>query len=141
METNGKIPITVKVQINAPIEKVWKKWTNPNDIVKWNNASDDWYTPKAENDLRRGGRFSYRMESRDGSTGFDFGGVYQKVMVYREIDYVLGDGRRVKIIFSPVKNTTEVVETFEAESTNSIELQRNGWQSILDNFKKYTEEH
>ncbi|MFA6128656.1 MAG: SRPBCC family protein [Bacteroidales bacterium] len=141
METTNKTPITVKAQINANVEKVWKKWTNPDDIIHWNHASDDWISPRAENDLRRGGQFNIRMEAKDGSTGFDFSGVYEKVMLHKEIDYVLGDGRKVRIIFSPVKNKTEVIETFDAENTNPVELQRQGWQSILDSFKKYTEAH
>jgi uncharacterized protein YndB with AHSA1/START domain len=139
METTVKTPITVKASINAPIEKVWKRFTNPDDIVKWNSASDDWHTPRAENDLRRGGHFTYRMEARDGSTGFDFDGIYEKVLVYREIDYKIGDGRKVRILFNPVKNKTEVIETFESEETNPIELQRQGWQAIMNNFKKYVE--
>lgn len=141
MGSTDKTPITVQAQINAPIEKVWGKWTNPNDIVHWNHASDDWFTPRAQNDLRIGGHFNIRMEARDGSMGFDFSGVYQEVQVNREIGYILDDGRRVKILFSPIKNKTEVIETFESESSNPIEIQRNGWQSILDNFKKYTEAH
>jgi len=139
METTAKTQITVKASINAPIEKVWKRWTNPDDIVKWNNASDDWCTPRAENDLRRGGHFNIRMESRDGNAGFDFAGTYEKVLVYREIDYKIGDGRKVKILFSHIKNKTEVIETFESEDENPIDMQRNGWQAIMNNFKKYVE--
>ena len=131
--------ITIKATVNAPLEKVWNAWSNPDDIIKWNSASDDWHTPKAENDLRTGGKFLSRMEAKDGSWGFDFGGVYDNVEKHKVIEYTMGDGRKVKVTFTGNGNTTEVVETFDPESENSIEMQRNGWQSILDNFKKYTE--
>jgi uncharacterized protein YndB with AHSA1/START domain len=139
MESKEKTIISVQTKINASIEKAWKFWTTPEDIVKWNNASDDWQTTKAENDLRVGGKFDYRMEARDGSTGFDFIGVYTKVKINKLIDYTIGDGRQVKVVFSTLGDKTEVAETFEAEDTYSIEIQRNGWQCILNNFKKYTE--
>jgi uncharacterized protein YndB with AHSA1/START domain len=139
MESKTKTIIAVGITINAPIEKVWKTWSTPADIVKWNNATDGWHTPRAENDLRVGGHFNYRMEAKDGSMGFDFGGVYKNVILHKQIDYVIGDGRNVKIIFSYSKNHTEINETFEAKSENPIEMQRGGWQAILDNFKKYAE--
>jgi len=135
----GKTQITVRATINAPIEKVWKFWTTPEHIIQWNNAADDWHTPRAENDLRVGGKFLSRMEAKDGSIGFDFGGMYQTVKTNELIEYVMGDGRKVKIEFTNNGNETNVVETFEAEETNSIEMQRGGWQAILDNFKRYTE--
>jgi len=135
----GKTQITVRATINAPIEKVWKFWTTPEHIIQWNNAADDWHTPRAENDLRVGGKFLSRMEAKDGSIGFDFGGMYQTVKTNKLIEYVMGDGRKVKIEFTNNGNETNVVETFEAEETNSIEMQRGGWQAILDNFKRYTE--
>jgi uncharacterized protein YndB with AHSA1/START domain len=139
METFEKTSITVQTKVNAPIEKVWKYWTSPADIMKWNNASDDWHTPQAENDLRSGGKFNYRMEAKDGSMGFDFWGIYTDVIINSQMDYTLGDGRIVTILFFKVDNETEIVETFEAEDTNSIEMQQFGWQSILNNFKKYIE--
>jgi uncharacterized protein YndB with AHSA1/START domain len=139
MVSKEKTTISIRTKINAPLNKVWKFWTTPGDIVKWNNASDDWYTPGAENDLRAGGKFNYRMEARDGSMGFNYEGVYTKVALNEQIDYTIGDGRKVKVVFLTSGNSTEIEETFEAESTHSIEIQRNGWQSILDNFKKYTE--
>ena len=134
-----KTVVTVESTIQAPVEKVWEYWTKPEHIMKWNNASDDWHTTRAENDLRVGGKFLSRMEAKDGSTGFDFDGVYDAVKTNELIEYTIGDGRKVKIIFTSNGNETKVVESFEAESTHSIELQRSGWQSILDNFKKYTE--
>jgi len=139
METKEKTIITVQTRIKAPVERVWKLWTMPKDIVKWNNASDDWHTPRAENDLRAGGIFNFRMEAKDGSTGFDFGGVYKTVKTNQLIEYTIGDGRKVRIDFTDSGNETKVVETFEAENVYSIEQQRNGWQAILDNFKKYAE--
>ena len=139
MEKSKKTIIKVQTIIDAPIEHVWKCWTNPEDIVHWNYASDDWHTPKAENNLRVGGSFSYRMEAKDGSMGFDFCGIYDKVFINRQIDYTLGDDRKVSITFSFLNDKTQIVEFFEAEDVNTIELQRGGWQAILDNFKKYTE--
>jgi uncharacterized protein YndB with AHSA1/START domain len=141
METNTNTTITIENTINAPVEKVWKFWTGPEHIKKWNNASADWHTLHAENDLRVGGKFVSRMEAKDGSFGFDFGGVYDDVRLNEFIAYTLGDGRKVKIFFSELGNETKVVETFEAENLNSIEMQKEGWQAILDNFKKYTEEN
>jgi uncharacterized protein YndB with AHSA1/START domain len=134
-----KTLITVEATINAPVEKVWKYWAGPEHITKWCNASDDWHAPKAENDLRVGGKFSTRMEAKDGSFGFDFGGVYDDVKTNELIAYTMGDGRTVKVIFKGEGNTTKVVETFEAETQNPVEMQQGGWQAILDNFKKYTE--
>jgi uncharacterized protein YndB with AHSA1/START domain len=139
METQTKTAITVQVTVNAPIEKVWKHFTTPESITKWNNASPDWHTPHAENDLRPGGKFSYRMEAKDGSFGFDFGGIYDSVEVNKYISYTMGDGRKCELTFTKEGNTVKVVETFEAETENSIELQRGGWQAILDSFKKYAE--
>ncbi len=139
MGTKGKTLITVGVEINAPIGKVWKFWTTPEDIVNWNNASDDWHTPQVNNDLRVGGTFNYRMEAKDGSMGFDFEGIYNTVKTNEKIEYTLGDDRKVNLEFTGNGDKTKVVETFEAESTNLIEMQRDGWQAILDNFKKYAE--
>ncbi|KHO45497.1 MAG: Activator of Hsp90 ATPase 1 family protein [archaeon GW2011_AR3] len=131
--------ITVDVVINAPIEKAWKFYTAPEHVIHWNNASDGWHTPKAVNDLRKGGKFSYRMEAKDGSAGFDFSGMYEEVRQHELIEYSLGDARKVKVIFSKSGAKTMVVVTFDAETENSVELQRKGWQAILNNFKKYTE--
>lgn len=125
--------------VNAPVERVWEYWTNPQHIMKWNSASEDWHTPRAENDLRAGGRFSSRMEARDGSMGFDFEGVYDEVEPHSLISYTMGDGRKVRVTFSENNGFTEIRESFDPESTNPTEMQRMGWQAILDNFKKYSE--
>lgn len=135
----AKQEITIETTVQAPVAKVWEYWTAPEHIVKWNQASDDWHTTRAENDLREGGKFSSRMEAKDGSSGFDFGGVYDEVKQHEYIEYTIGDGRKVKIFFISHDGETKVVETFEAESINSLEMQRGGWQTILDNFRKYTE--
>lgn len=137
MKTN--VNITIEAVINAPVEKVWMAWTTPEHIIKWNNASEDWHTTKATNDLKKGGHFSSRMEAKDGSFGFDFGGVYEEVKVNELLSYVLGDGRKVVVVFESDKDKTKITETFEAEKENPEEMQKNGWQAILNNFKKYTE--
>ncbi len=134
-----KQPITVTTTVKAPIEKVWKYWTRPEHITQWNNASDDWFTPRASNDLRPEGKFNFRMEARNGSFGFDFEGIYNTVKEHEMIEYSIIDGRKVSIRFESDGSQTTVTETFEAENENSMELQQKGWQSILDNFKKYTE--
>lgn len=139
MATIDKKTITVEVTINSQVEKVWSFWTDPKHIVKWNNASKDWHTTKAENDLKAGGRFLSRMEAKDGSMGFDFSGEYSSVVPYKQIKSTLDDGRKVQILFVPKENETTVIETFEAESENTLELQKSGWQAILDNFKKHVE--
>lgn len=135
----SKTLITIETTINAPVEKVWKAWTTPADIVQWNAASDDWHTTKSENDLRTGGKFSSRMEAKDGSMGFDFWGTYDEVKPNELITSTLGDGRKLTVTFINKGDQTEVKEAFEAENENSIEMQKNGWQSILNNFKKHTE--
>jgi uncharacterized protein YndB with AHSA1/START domain len=133
------IAITVRAIIDAPVRKVWEYWTEPKHIIHWNNASDDWYTPRAENDLRVGGKFMSRMEARDGSVGFDFEGTYSQVEPQKLIEYFLGDDRKIQVHFDSVGNKTSITEMFDAESENSLEMQEAGWQSILNNFKKYTE--
>ena len=139
METKEKTIVTVESAVNAPLDKVWDYWTKPEHVTQWNHASDDWHSPRGENDLRPGGKFSFRMEAKDGSFGFDFGGVYDVVKQNEYIEYTLGDGRKVKVNFSGQGNKSKVVERFEAETENSVEMQKGGWQAILDNFKKYTE--
>ena len=139
METGSNTRITVQNSIKAPVQKVWEYWSKPEHIAKWSNASDDWHTPRAENDLREGGKFLSRMEARDGSMGFDFGGVYDEVKEHNRIAYTMGDGRKVEVDFETRGDETKVVETFDAENTHPVEMQRGGWQAILDNFKKYVE--
>ncbi|SIR58965.1 SRPBCC family protein [Paenibacillus macquariensis] len=139
METGDKVTITVETIVHAPVEKVWGYWTEPQHITKWSFASDEWHAPNAENDLRIGGSFLTRMEAKDGSFGFDFGGVYDEVRINEFISYTIGDGRKVAITFISQENDTKVIETFEAESTNPIDMQKAGFQAILDNFKKYSE--
>lgn len=134
-----KNKITIQALINAPIEKVWIYWNTPEHVIKWNNASVDWHTPKAQNDLRKGGKFIYRMEAKDGSIGFDFSGIYEEVISNELISYIMEDGRKVKTIFTKMNIQTEIVTSFDPENENPLELQKTGWQSILDNFKKYAE--
>jgi uncharacterized protein YndB with AHSA1/START domain len=135
----SKTAITIETTVNAPVDKVWEYWSNPVHIKQWCSASPDWHVPGAENDLQTGGKFSTRMEAKDGSFGFDFGGVYDEVKTNELIAYTMGDGRKVNVNFSSEGNTTKVVETFDAEDQNPVEMQRAGWQAILDNFKNYTE--
>jgi len=131
--------ITVETTVNAPVEKAWETFSKPEHITKWAFATDEWHAPRAENDLRTGGKFSTRMEAKDGSMGFDFGGVYDEVREHEHIAYTMGDGRKVKVDFIPEGNNTRIVESFDAETTHSVEMQRGGWQAILDNYRKYTE--
>jgi len=133
--------ITVSSIVEAPVEKVWSYWTTPAHIMNWNNASPDWHTPRSENDLRVGGKFLSHMAAKDGSMGFDFGGTYTAVVPHSLIEYMLGDDRKVRVEFISKGTHTEVIETFDPENQNSHELQRKGWQAILDKFKQYTESH
>jgi uncharacterized protein YndB with AHSA1/START domain len=136
-----KTSIIVEANILAPIEVVWQYFTDPEHVVHWNNASSDWHTPKAENDLQVGGKFSYTMAAKDGSFSFDFWGVYDMVKENQLLEYTLGDNRKVSVAFISVGDDSKIVETFEPENENPIEMQKGGWQSILDNFKKYVEEN
>lgn len=137
----NKVKVTIQAQINASPNKVWDFWTNPKHIVNWNFASDDWCCPRAENDLRVGGKYSARMEAKDKSFGFDFECTYTEVVNLKTINYTMGDGRTAHTTFEPSNNGTKVTTIFDAEGTNSVEMQKNGWQAILNNFKKYTESH
>jgi uncharacterized protein YndB with AHSA1/START domain len=139
METTEKTSITVETVVKAPVEKVWKFWNEPEHIMQWCRASDDWHAPYSENDLRKDGKFKTTMAAKDGSFSFDFEAVYTNVVPHKRIEYNIVDGRKVDVRFSPNGNETKVTETFEAESTNPIEMQRGGWQAILDNFKKHVE--
>jgi uncharacterized protein YndB with AHSA1/START domain len=131
--------IIIETTVKAAIDKVWKHWTSPEDIVNWNHAGDDWHSPFAENNLKENGRFIFRMEAKDGSFGFDFSGIYDKVVQNQVIEYTLDDGRKVKIIFSVVEEGTKIEETFDAETENPEDMQKAGWQMILKNSKKYAE--
>jgi uncharacterized protein YndB with AHSA1/START domain len=131
--------ITVQTIVNASIEKVWQFWTTPAHIMQWCNASSDWHAPYADNDLRIDGRFKTTMAAKDGSMSFDFEGTYTNIETYNSIEYKMDDERAVKIDFIDNGNSTHIVETFDPESINPLEMQEAGWQAILDNFKKYTE--
>lgn len=134
-----KLVITVSVTVRAPLQRVWELFTEPLHIIHWNHASDDWQTSYAESDFRTGGAFLSRMEARDGSEGFDFTGKFTEIIPGNSIASTLDDGRNVHVSFCEKGDTTLVTESFEAEDQNSAELQRSGWQAILDNFKKYAE--
>ena len=134
-----KTKITVECTVNNSIENVWKSWTTPENIVEWNFASEDWYAPKATNDLTVGGKFVFTMSAKDGSMSFDFYGHYTEIILHKSIKYHTGDDRDVSIEFIDNGSSVQIIETFEAEEVNPIEMQRFGWQAILDNFKKYTE--
>lgn len=130
--------ISVQTIVSAPLARVWRAYTAPEDIVRWNAASDDWHTTAATVDLRQGGAFSSRMEARDGSAGFDFAGTYTKVVEHQLIEYVFGD-REARVEFSEGPGGVAVRVTFDAETTHTPEQQREGWQAILDNFKRHVE--
>ncbi len=130
--------ISVETTVHAPIQDVWRAWTTPSDIKEWNAASDDWHTTKASVDLRVGGSFSSRMEAKDGSMGFDFAGTYTRIVPNELIECSFGD-RTLSVEFVPGSSGVTVRETFDAESTHSVEQQRQGWQAILDNFAKHVE--
>ena len=135
-----KHAITIHTNVDAPLENVWSCYTNPEHVIKWNQASPDWHSPWGKNDLRTGGEFVYRMESKDGKQGFDFGGKYDEVREHELIAYTMGDERKVSVEFEPYHGKIRVTVTFEPETMNPVEFQQAGWQSILDSFKKHTEE-
>ena len=131
--------ITVETVVSADLDRVWDAWNNPADIERWNTAQDDWHTTRSTVDLREGGRFLSRMEAKDGSAGFDFEGTYTRVVPRETIEYRMSDGREVRVEFLHTAHGVRVRETFDAETENSPELQRAGWQAILDNFARYVE--
>ncbi len=133
--------ITVQVDVNAPVEKAWRFWTEPAHIMQWNFASDDWQCPSAENDVRVGGKLKARMSAKDQSAGFDFEATYTLVEKFKRLEFALGDARTVQIQFTPTPSGTKITETFDTEGAHSEEMQRSGWQAILDNFKKHVETH
>lgn len=140
MKTKERTSVTVRTTVNAPVEKVWKYFSEPEHITQWAFAVDDWHAPYAENDLRKDGKFKTTMAAKDGSVSFDFAGVYTDVQPHKRIAYTMGDGRKVEVLFEGSGNTTTVTETFDAEDENPVDMQRDGWQAILENFKKHTEE-
>lgn len=131
--------IKIRAMINAGTDKVWKFYTHPEHITKWNFASDDWQCPRATVDLRPGGKHSARMEAKDGSFGFDFEAIYDEILIGEKISYTMTDGRHAEVLFRKIDNHTEITIHFDPEQTNPVELQRDGWQAILNNFKKYVE--
>jgi uncharacterized protein YndB with AHSA1/START domain len=133
--------ILIESKILAPVEVVWQYFTDPEHVVNWNNASPDWHTPKAENDLQVGGKFCYTMAAKDGSFSFDFWGVYDTVKENQLLEYTLGDHRKVSVAFISEEDDTRILETFEPETENSADMQKAGWQAILNNFKNYVEEN
>jgi len=131
--------IVVKTTVYAGIEKVWDYYTNPEHITKWNFADPSWQCPSASNDMRAGGKYSARMEAKDGSFGFDFEAVYDEVAEGERFTYTMPNGRQASVVFKKDGDQTEVTVTFDPETEHPLEMQKNGWQAILDNFKKYTE--
>lgn len=131
--------ITVETRVNVPLAKVWNAWNTPSDITQWNTADPSWHCPSSENDLRVGGKFKHRMEAQDGSFGFDFEGIYNKVELNKEISYTMTDGRKATTLFVEQNGKTIIETTFDAETENEAEFQKQGWQAILNNFVKYVE--
>ena len=131
--------ITVEAATHVPVAKVWKAWNTPGDIMQWNTADPSWHSPSSENDLTVGGKFKHRMEAKDGSFGFDFEGTYDKVELHQEITYTMGDGRKATTLFEEQNGKTTIATTFDAETENDPEFQKQGWQAILNNFVKYIE--
>lgn len=139
VKTEKSPAITVENMVKADAEKVWELWTKPEHIKNWCNASEDWHAPHAENDVRAGGRFKTTMAAKDGSFSFDFEGIYSVAKHAEALEYAMADGRHVSIQFIKQNDGTKIIETFDPETTNSLDMQRSGWQAILDNFKKYAE--
>ncbi|HAA01167.1 MAG TPA: SRPBCC family protein [Flavobacteriales bacterium] len=133
------VKVTVEAKIEQPVEKIWEFYNEPQHITQWNFASPDWHCPSAQSDLRVGGKYISRMEARDGSMGFDFEAIFDEVDLHKKITYTMVDGRKADIFFQPSGNTSNITIVFDAESENSPELQKSGWQAILNNFKTYCE--
>jgi len=131
--------ITVEAAAHVPVAKVWKVWNTPGDIMKWNSPDPSWHSPSSENDLTVGGKFKHRMEAKDGSFGFDFEGVYDNVELHKEITYTMSDGRKATTLFAEENGKTTIATTFDLETENDPEFQKQGWQAILNNFVKYVE--
>lgn len=139
METKNRTKVTIETTVKASPEKVWEYWNEPKHITKWNSASPEWHTPRATNDLRVNGRIVSRMEAKDGSAGFDFGGTYTKVEEPHHLAFTMDDDRKVEVHFQQKGDQIHIKETFEAEEQNPVDFQKQGWQAILDNFKSYIE--
>ena len=139
LRTSNTMKITIETLVKSDLDSVWSAWNNPEDIKQWNAASDDWHTTASTVDLREGGKFSSRMEAKDGSFGFDFEGTYTRVEPQKTIEYVMSDNREVTVEFIDGSDGVIVRETFDAETENDPEMQRSGWQAILDNFAKHVE--
>ncbi|MCB1178942.1 MAG: SRPBCC family protein [Leptospiraceae bacterium] len=133
--------ITIEASIGKDSKKVWEYYTSPEHITKWNFADPSWQCPSAENDMRVGGKYKARMEAKDGSFGFDFEAIYDEVTIGKSFSYTMPDNRNVSVKFNEAGSSTEIEIIFDAESENPVEMQRDGWQSILNNFKKYAEEN
>lgn len=131
--------LTVEATMNAPVSKVWNAWNNPADIMQWNTAHPSWHCPASENDLRVGGKFKNRMEAKDGSFGFDFEGTYDEIVPNQKIAYTMADGRKATTLFTQEDGKTHIATTFDAETENDPEFQKQGWQGILNNFVKHVE--
>lgn len=131
--------ITITTTLNVPVAKVWEYWNEPKHITQWCFASEDWHAPNSTNDLKEGSFFTTRMEAKDGSFGFDLKGIYDHITPHQLIRYHLEDGRNVEVLFSENEGTTTIIEKFDPENINPHEMQQQGWQAILDNFKKYVE--
>ncbi|MGP6140557.1 SRPBCC family protein [Jeotgalibaca sp. A127] len=131
--------IKVATMVDAPMKTVWETWNDPKHIVKWNQASEDWHTTEAKNDLRNGGKFLSRMEAKDGSVGFDFEGIYDEIIEHKKISYTMPDKRQVEIRFSEADGKVKIEEWFDAEDENPVEMQKAGWQAIMDSYTHYTE--
>lgn len=139
MSTEKLAPITIQTTVHASAAKAWSCYNDPDHVTQWNHASDDWHSPSATNDLRPGGEFHYLMAAKDGSFEFDFAGVYDEVIPEKKLSYTMADGRKVAVLFDSNGAETKVTTTFDPETQNTLELQRDGWQAILDNYKKHTE--
>jgi uncharacterized protein YndB with AHSA1/START domain len=131
--------ISITALVHNDLKKSWESYTLPQHVIQWNFASDDWQCPSASNSLSVGGKYIARMEAKDGSFGFDFEAIYDEVIIEEKLAYTMPDGRKATITFEQIENNTRVEVSFNAEMENPIEMQQDGWQAILNNFKKYTE--
>ena len=136
---NESKTITLETLVSVSLDKAWETWIQPQHVTQWNFASPYWHCPSAQTDLRIGGKFSSRMEARDGSFGFDFWGIYDEIIPQKLLRITMGDGRKMEVHFETLNGKVKVTERFEIEDLNSAEMQREGWQAILNNYKAYAE--